>query len=206
MLAYGQLAASSAGQRLARGASGNALQGMCQGEQADPRRGHRREQGGRGWADAGGGKGRLISYTRIEIPIIFITGHGDIPMTVQAMKAGAVEFLTKPFRDQDLLDAIHQVLERDRNIRQQRVRYRLAAIPRARGDRRHLPRHRACPLPEHHRHEGVSKTGTAADACWPSPPHGASISFASGRPAANAVMLVRVVSRIVPRASRVKNA
>jgi FixJ family two-component response regulator len=54
-----------------------------------------------------------------RIPIIFITGHGDIPMSVKAMKSGAVEFLTKPFRDQDLLDAIHQALERDRVIRQQ---------------------------------------------------------------------------------------
>jgi FixJ family two-component response regulator len=57
----------------------------------------------------------------MEIPIIFITGHGDIPMTVQAMKAGAVEFLTKPFRDQDLLDAIHQALERDRKAREHRA-------------------------------------------------------------------------------------
>jgi FixJ family two-component response regulator len=56
-----------------------------------------------------------------EIPIIFITGHGDIPMSVRAMKAGAVEFLTKPFRDQDLLDAIHQAVERDRTVRQQRA-------------------------------------------------------------------------------------
>src|ERR1700688_3334102 len=56
----------------------------------------------------------------IRIPVIFITGHGDIPMTVKAMKSGAVEFLTKPFRDQDLLDAIHQALERDRVGRQQR--------------------------------------------------------------------------------------
>jgi FixJ family two-component response regulator len=48
------------------------------------------------------------------IPIVFITGHGDIPMSVQAMKAGAVEFLTKPFRDQALLDAIHQAIQRDR--------------------------------------------------------------------------------------------
>jgi len=56
-----------------------------------------------------------------EIPIIFITGHGDIPMTVQAMKAGAVEFLTKPFRDQALLDAIQQALERDRHARKQRA-------------------------------------------------------------------------------------
>jgi FixJ family two-component response regulator len=55
----------------------------------------------------------------VRIPIIFITGHGDIPMTVKAMKSGAVEFLTKPFRDQDLLDAIHQALERDRATRQQ---------------------------------------------------------------------------------------
>ena len=56
----------------------------------------------------------------IEIPIIFITGHGDIPMSVRAMKAGAVEFLTKPFRDQDLLDAVQQALERDRTARAQR--------------------------------------------------------------------------------------
>jgi FixJ family two-component response regulator len=54
----------------------------------------------------------------IQIPIIFITGHGDIPMTVKAMKFGAVEFLTKPFRDRDLLDAIHQALDRDRVMRQ----------------------------------------------------------------------------------------
>jgi FixJ family two-component response regulator len=55
----------------------------------------------------------------IRIPVIFITGHGDIPMTVKAMKSGAVEFLTKPFRHQDLLDAIHQALDRDRVMRQQ---------------------------------------------------------------------------------------
>jgi RNA polymerase sigma factor (sigma-70 family) len=55
----------------------------------------------------------------IHIPIIFITAHGDVPMTVRAMKAGAVEFLTKPFRDQDLLDAIQLGLERDRARRQQ---------------------------------------------------------------------------------------
>src|SRR5438876_5799900 len=55
----------------------------------------------------------------ILIPIIFITGHGDIPMTVKAMKSGAVEFLTKPFRDQELLDAVHQALDRDRVTRQQ---------------------------------------------------------------------------------------
>jgi len=55
----------------------------------------------------------------IHSPIVFITGHGDIPMSVKAMKSGAVEFLTKPFRDQDLLDAIHQALDRDRAMRQQ---------------------------------------------------------------------------------------
>jgi FixJ family two-component response regulator len=55
-----------------------------------------------------------LSKANTEIPIIFITGHGDIPMTVRAMKAGAVEFLTKPFRDQDLLDAIQVGLERAR--------------------------------------------------------------------------------------------
>jgi FixJ family two-component response regulator len=55
----------------------------------------------------------------IHIPVIFISGHGDIPMTVKAMKSGAVEFLTKPFRDQDLLDAIQQALERENESRQQ---------------------------------------------------------------------------------------
>jgi FixJ family two-component response regulator len=62
---------------------------------------------------------RVLADAGIQIPIIFITGHGDIPMTVKAMKSGAVEFLTKPFLDQDLLDAIHQALERDRVVRQQ---------------------------------------------------------------------------------------
>ncbi len=57
----------------------------------------------------------------IKIPIIFITGHGDIPMAVQAMKAGALEFLRKPFRDQDLLDAVQQALERDRKACEQRA-------------------------------------------------------------------------------------
>jgi FixJ family two-component response regulator len=57
----------------------------------------------------------------IEIPIIFITGYGDIPMTVNAMKAGAVEFLVKPFRDQDLLDAIQKALEHDHKARDQRA-------------------------------------------------------------------------------------
>ena len=62
---------------------------------------------------------RQLSDVGIQIPIIFITGHGDIPMTVKAMKSGAVEFLTKPFLDQDLLDAIHQALDRDRVARRQ---------------------------------------------------------------------------------------
>jgi len=60
-----------------------------------------------------------LAEANIHIPIIFITGHGDIPMTVRAMKAGAVEFLTKPFRDQDLLDAVQIALERDRTRRVQ---------------------------------------------------------------------------------------
>jgi FixJ family two-component response regulator len=55
-----------------------------------------------------------LSKANIDIPIVFITGFGDIPMTVRAMKAGAVEFLTKPFRDQDLLDAIQRALAQDR--------------------------------------------------------------------------------------------
>ena len=62
---------------------------------------------------------RNLIKTGVNIPIIFITAHGDIPMTVRAMKSGAVEFLTKPFRDQDLLDAIEQALQRDQAARQQ---------------------------------------------------------------------------------------
>jgi len=62
---------------------------------------------------------RELALRNIRIPIVFITGHGDIPMCVRAMKAGAVEFLTKPFRDQDLLDAIHIGLERDRARREE---------------------------------------------------------------------------------------
>jgi FixJ family two-component response regulator len=61
---------------------------------------------------------RELAEANIHIPIIFVTAHGDIPMTVRAMKAGAVEFLTKPFRDQDLLDAVQVALERDRARRQ----------------------------------------------------------------------------------------
>jgi len=62
---------------------------------------------------------RQLADARIQIPIIFVTGHGNIPMTVKAMKSGAVEFLTKPFDDQDLLTAIHQALDRDRMRRGQ---------------------------------------------------------------------------------------
>ena len=64
---------------------------------------------------------KQASDAGLEIPIIFITGHGDVPMTVRAMKAGAVEFLTKPFRDQDLLDAIQQALARSRKAREQQA-------------------------------------------------------------------------------------
>jgi len=60
-----------------------------------------------------------LAARNCRVPIVFITGHGDIPMTVRAMKAGAVEFLTKPFRDQDLLDAIRIALEKDRSRREQ---------------------------------------------------------------------------------------
>jgi FixJ family two-component response regulator len=60
-----------------------------------------------------------LTEAGVRIPIIFITGYGDIPMTVKAMKSGAVEFLTKPFQAQDLLNAIHQALDRDRVFRQQ---------------------------------------------------------------------------------------
>jgi FixJ family two-component response regulator len=62
---------------------------------------------------------RQLANSGIRIPVIFITAHGDIPMTVKAMKSGAVEFLTKPFDDQDLLDAVHQALDRDRLARRQ---------------------------------------------------------------------------------------
>jgi FixJ family two-component response regulator len=64
---------------------------------------------------------KSMAEADVDVPIIFITGHGDIPMSVQAMRAGAVSFLTKPFRDQDLLDAIYQALERDRKARARRA-------------------------------------------------------------------------------------
>ena len=62
-----------------------------------------------------------LAESGTQIPIIFITAHGDVPMSVKALKAGAVEFLTKPFRDQDLLDAIQQALQRDRAAREQQA-------------------------------------------------------------------------------------
>jgi len=64
---------------------------------------------------------RSLAEARVEIPIIFITGHGDIPMSVRAMKAGALEFLTKPFRGQELLDAIQEAIAKDRAARAERA-------------------------------------------------------------------------------------
>jgi FixJ family two-component response regulator len=61
-----------------------------------------------------------LAKAKVNLPVIFITGHGDIPMTVRAMKAGAVEFLTKPFRDQDLLDAVQRALEQQRACQTQK--------------------------------------------------------------------------------------
>jgi len=63
---------------------------------------------------------RELARAAIHIPIIFVTGHGDIPMTVRAIKAGAVEFLTKPFRSRNLLDAVHAAIERDRSAQKER--------------------------------------------------------------------------------------
>ena len=71
---------------------------------------------------------RELAGTDAPLPIVFLTGHGDIPMSVRAMKAGAVEFLTKPFREQELLDAIRQAIERDRASR--RDRQQLAELRR----------------------------------------------------------------------------
>ena len=64
---------------------------------------------------------KRMAEVDIAIPIVFITGHGDVPTSVQAMKAGAVEFLTKPFVDQDLLDAVEQAMERDRAVRRKQA-------------------------------------------------------------------------------------
>src|SRR5579864_2426875 len=66
---------------------------------------------------------RHLAETGVQIPIIFITAHGDIPMSVKALKSGAVEFLTKPFRDQDLLDAIQQALQRDGAARERQAEF-----------------------------------------------------------------------------------
>jgi len=63
---------------------------------------------------------RKLTEAGVTIPVIFITGYGDVQMTVRAMKSGAVDFLTKPFRPQELLDAVQQALDRDRNLRQKR--------------------------------------------------------------------------------------
>ena len=63
---------------------------------------------------------RALSEAGVAIPIVFITGHGDVPMSVQAMKSGAVEFLMKPFRPQELLDAVQQALDRDKKLRERR--------------------------------------------------------------------------------------
>jgi len=63
---------------------------------------------------------RRLAEAGVTLPIIFITGHGDVPMTVRAMRSGAVEFLTKPFRPQELLDAVQQALARDKELREQR--------------------------------------------------------------------------------------
>jgi FixJ family two-component response regulator len=64
---------------------------------------------------------RRLAETGVQIPIIFVTAHGDVPMSVRALKSGAVEFLTKPFRDQDLLDAIQQALQCDRADRERQA-------------------------------------------------------------------------------------
>ena len=65
---------------------------------------------------------KRMAKAGVDLPIIFLTGHGDIPMSVRAMKAGAMEFLTKPVREQDLLDAVQEALERDRAVRNQRMK------------------------------------------------------------------------------------
>ena len=67
---------------------------------------------------------RQLAEIGLQIPIIFITAQGDIPMSIRALKSGAVEFLTKPFRDQDLLDAIQQALQRDSAGREQQAETR----------------------------------------------------------------------------------
>jgi FixJ family two-component response regulator len=66
-----------------------------------------------------------LTAAKIDLPVIFITGHGDIPMSVRAMKAGAVEFLTKPFREQELLEAVHRGIEKNRVMRQNSAELRI---------------------------------------------------------------------------------
>ena len=68
---------------------------------------------------------RDLAAAGVNLPIVFVTGHGDIPMSVQAMKAGAVEFLTKPFREKDLLAAVKQALDRDRALRAEQIEVRI---------------------------------------------------------------------------------
>src|SRR5580700_709188 len=85
---------------------------------------------------------RELAAANTEVPIIFVTGHGDIPMAVQAMKGGAIEFLTKPFRDQELLDAIQLGLSRDRDRRENEktlatLRERFASLSPREGARHH---------------------------------------------------------------------
>jgi FixJ family two-component response regulator len=93
---------------------------------------------------------RELAAAKRELPIIFVTGHGDIPMSVQAMKRGAIEFLTKPFRDQDLLDAIEVGLARDRARREREkaiasIRARFEALtPREREIMAHVTQGRLC--------------------------------------------------------------
>jgi FixJ family two-component response regulator len=88
-----------------------------------------------------------------HLPIIFISGHGDIPMTVRAMKAGAIEFLTKPFRDQDLLDAVQLAFQRDRDSR---VRESAVSQTRARFEALNAPRTRGAQLGHHRSDEQAS--------------------------------------------------
>lgn len=86
---------------------------------------------------------RRVNEIGVQIPIIFITAHGDIPMSVRALKSGAVDFLTKPFRDQDLLEATQHALQRDRVVREQQAEVRdlpaISGIDRARA-RGHGPK------------------------------------------------------------------
>jgi FixJ family two-component response regulator len=86
---------------------------------AEPRKSHQLPAAGRAHAGVSGLDFQAeLNREGVALPIIFMTGHGDIPMSVRAMKAGAVDFLAKPFRDQDLLDAIHAALAADRERRQ----------------------------------------------------------------------------------------